>query len=233
MRQIITVPRRLRFKPPPFLDRNCSSLRSPLPRQLDPHSRRRRQRLQPSHAVVQPPPDSPPHTAAAPTARKNTTHTGAGAETDRHGTTSSSGCLRPRHPSVLDFPPSSRLPASRTGSCTWPDSSFMSSMAAAVQQQREKAASQVWRAVVGWIGFLVQVLLQILRGTPSCAQLFPSSASGTRSSPGPRPRTRRRRWSSCRSAPRSQLTRHLPRHLRLSPWAASRYEASIFFIRFG
>jgi carboxy-terminal domain RNA polymerase II polypeptide A small phosphatase len=31
--------------------------------------------------------------------------------------------------------------------------------AAAAQQQREKAASQVWRAVVGWIGFLVQVLL--------------------------------------------------------------------------
>ncbi|KAL5657819.1 hypothetical protein ACJX0J_030982, partial [Zea mays] len=29
-------------------------------------------------------------------------------------------------------------------------------------------------------------------------------------------------WPSCRSAPRSQLTRHLPRHLRLSPWAASR-----------
>jgi hypothetical protein len=128
MRQIITVPRRLRFKPPPSLDRNCSSLRSPLPRQLDPHSRRRRQRLQPSHAAVQPPPDSPPHTAAAPTARKNTTHTGAGAETDHHGTTSSSGCLRPRHPSVLDFPPSSRLPASRTGSCTWLDSSSLSSM---------------------------------------------------------------------------------------------------------
>jgi carboxy-terminal domain RNA polymerase II polypeptide A small phosphatase len=40
---------------------------------------------------------------------------------------------------------------------------------AAAQKQREKAASQVWRAVVGWIGFLVQVLLQILRGTPSCA----------------------------------------------------------------
>jgi carboxy-terminal domain RNA polymerase II polypeptide A small phosphatase len=43
---------------------------------------------------------------------------------------------------------------------------------AAAQQQREKAASQVWRAVVGWISFLVQVLLQILRGTPSCAQLL-------------------------------------------------------------
>jgi hypothetical protein len=30
--------RRLRFKPPPSIDRNCSSLRSPLPRQLDPPS---------------------------------------------------------------------------------------------------------------------------------------------------------------------------------------------------
>uniref|UniRef100_A0A804M757 Uncharacterized protein n=1 Tax=Zea mays TaxID=4577 RepID=A0A804M757_MAIZE len=166
--------------PPPSIDRNCSS---PLPSSstarssIRLHSRRRRQRLRPSHAAVQPPPDSPPHTAAAPTARKNTTHTGAGAETDHHGTTSSSGCLRPRHPSVLDFPPSSRSPASRTGSSTWRDSSSLSSMAAAevysptaaAQQQREKATSQVWRAVVGWIGFLVQVLLQILRGTPSCA----------------------------------------------------------------
>jgi RNA polymerase II subunit A small phosphatase-like protein len=44
--------------------------------------------------------------------------------------------------------------------------------AAAQQQQRGKAASQAWRAVVGWIGFLLQVLLQILRGTPSCAQLL-------------------------------------------------------------
>ncbi|PWZ19768.1 hypothetical protein Zm00014a_016966 [Zea mays] len=69
---------------------------------------------------------------------------------------------------MLDFPPSSRSPASRSGSSTWRDSSSLSSMAAA-QKQREKAASQVWRAVVGWIGFLVQVLLQILRGTPSCA----------------------------------------------------------------
>jgi hypothetical protein len=94
------------------------------------HSRRRRQRLRPSHAAVQPPADSPPHTAAAPTARKNTTHTGAGAETDHHGTTSSSGCLRPRHPFVLDFPPSSRSPASRTGSSTWRDISSLSSMAA-------------------------------------------------------------------------------------------------------
>jgi ATP adenylyltransferase/5',5'''-P-1,P-4-tetraphosphate phosphorylase II len=45
--------------------------------------------------------------------------------------------------------------------------------AAAAQQQREKATSQVWQAVVGWIGFLVQVLFQIIRGTSSCAQLFP------------------------------------------------------------
>jgi hypothetical protein len=30
--------RRLRFKPPPSIDHNCSSLRSPLPRQLDPPS---------------------------------------------------------------------------------------------------------------------------------------------------------------------------------------------------
>lgn len=44
--------------------------------------------------------------------------------------------------------------------------------AAAAQQQRGKAASQAWRAVVGWIGFFLQVLLQILRGTPSCAQLL-------------------------------------------------------------
>nr|CAB3478761.1 unnamed protein product [Digitaria exilis] len=44
--------------------------------------------------------------------------------------------------------------------------------AAQQQQQRGKAASQAWRAVVGWIGFLLQVLLQILRGTPSCSQLL-------------------------------------------------------------
>jgi RNA polymerase II subunit A small phosphatase-like protein len=44
--------------------------------------------------------------------------------------------------------------------------------AAAQQQQRGKAASQAWQTVVGWIGFLLQVLLQILRGTPSCAQLL-------------------------------------------------------------
>ena len=44
--------------------------------------------------------------------------------------------------------------------------------AAQQQQQRGKAASQAWQAVVGWIGFLLQVLLQILRGTPSCAQLL-------------------------------------------------------------
>ncbi|GJM92656.1 hypothetical protein PR202_ga09146 [Eleusine coracana subsp. coracana] len=44
--------------------------------------------------------------------------------------------------------------------------------AAAQQQQRGKAASQAWQALVGWIGFLLQVLLQILRGTPSCAQLL-------------------------------------------------------------
>ncbi|XP_047059831.1 CTD small phosphatase-like protein isoform X2 [Lolium rigidum] len=44
--------------------------------------------------------------------------------------------------------------------------------AAAQHQQRGKAATQAWQAVVGWIGFLLQVLLQILRGTPSCAQLL-------------------------------------------------------------
>jgi RNA polymerase II subunit A small phosphatase-like protein len=44
--------------------------------------------------------------------------------------------------------------------------------AAAQQQQRGKVAAQAWQAVVGWIGFLLQVLLQILRGTPSCAQLL-------------------------------------------------------------
>ncbi|KAG8054868.1 hypothetical protein GUJ93_ZPchr0001g30702 [Zizania palustris] len=44
--------------------------------------------------------------------------------------------------------------------------------AAAQQQQRGKVAAQAWQAVVGWIGFLIQVLLQILRGTPSCAQLL-------------------------------------------------------------
>jgi pentatricopeptide repeat protein len=90
----------------------------------------------------------------------DTTHTGAGVETDHHDT-SSSGCLWPRHPSVLDFPPSSRSPASRIGSSTWRDISSLSSMAvaevysptaaAAAQQQREKATSQIWRAVVGWI----------------------------------------------------------------------------------
>ncbi|CAM0882971.1 unnamed protein product [Alopecurus aequalis] len=44
--------------------------------------------------------------------------------------------------------------------------------AAAQHQQRGKATTQAWQAVVGWIGFLLQVLLQILRGTPSCAQLL-------------------------------------------------------------
>uniref|UniRef100_A0A0D9V7G5 FCP1 homology domain-containing protein n=1 Tax=Leersia perrieri TaxID=77586 RepID=A0A0D9V7G5_9ORYZ len=44
--------------------------------------------------------------------------------------------------------------------------------AAQQQQQRGKAAAQAWQAVVGWIGFLLRVLLQILRGTPSCAQLL-------------------------------------------------------------
>ena len=43
---------------------------------------------------------------------------------------------------------------------------------AAQHQQRGKAATQAWQAVVGWIGFLLQVLLQILNGTPSCAQLL-------------------------------------------------------------
>jgi carboxy-terminal domain RNA polymerase II polypeptide A small phosphatase len=38
--------------------------------------------------------------------------------------------------------------------------------------QRGKAASQAWQAMVGWIGVLLQVLLQILRGTPSCARLL-------------------------------------------------------------
>jgi hypothetical protein len=42
---------------PLFLDRSSNRL----------HPRRRRQRLRPSHAVVQPPPDFPPNTAAAPT----------------------------------------------------------------------------------------------------------------------------------------------------------------------
>jgi hypothetical protein len=44
--------------------------------------------------------------------------------------------------------------------------------AAAQHQQRGKVTTQAWQAVVGWIGFLLQVLLQILRGTPSCAQLL-------------------------------------------------------------
>ncbi|OAY83546.1 CTD small phosphatase-like protein 2 [Ananas comosus] len=38
--------------------------------------------------------------------------------------------------------------------------------------QRAKAAAQAWRAVVGWMGFLLQILLQILRGTPSLAQVL-------------------------------------------------------------
>jgi carboxy-terminal domain RNA polymerase II polypeptide A small phosphatase len=49
---------------------------------------------------------------------------------------------------------------------------YSPTVAAAQQQQRGKVASQAWRAVVGWIGFFLQVLLQILRGTPSCAQLL-------------------------------------------------------------
>ncbi|PWZ53898.1 Calcium uptake protein, mitochondrial [Zea mays] len=36
-------------------------------------------------------------------------------------------------------------------------------MVAAAQQQREKAVSQVWRAVVGWISFLVQGTGAVLR----------------------------------------------------------------------
>lgn len=59
--------------------------------------------------------------------------------------------------------------------------------AAAQQQQRGKVASQAWRTVVGWIGFLLQVLLQILRGTPSRAQLMGFVGFRYPSSPGPRP----------------------------------------------
>ncbi|XP_072998069.1 uncharacterized protein [Typha latifolia] len=38
--------------------------------------------------------------------------------------------------------------------------------------QKAKSAVQAWRAVVGWMGFLLQILLQILRGTPSWAQVL-------------------------------------------------------------
>jgi hypothetical protein len=92
-------------------------------------------------------------------------------------TTTSSGCRRPRLRSLV-------LPrASATTTPTWRDSPSPEDMAAAEvfsptvaaaaqQQQRGKAAWQAWQAVVGWIGFLLQVLLQILRGTASCAQLL-------------------------------------------------------------
>ncbi|KAI4988438.1 hypothetical protein ZWY2020_030068 [Hordeum vulgare] len=60
------------------------------------------------------------------------------------------------------------------------DSPFLTPMAAASvlpisggrSIDERKAATQAWEAVMGWIGFLLQVLLQILRGTPSCAQLL-------------------------------------------------------------
>ncbi|KAI5005321.1 hypothetical protein ZWY2020_032564 [Hordeum vulgare] len=48
----------------------------------------------------------------------------------------------------------------------------LTAAAAAQHQQRGKAATHAWQVVVGWIGFLLQVLLQILRGTPSWAQLL-------------------------------------------------------------
>jgi hypothetical protein len=92
-------------------------------------------------------------------------------------TSSSSGCRWPRLRSLV-------LPrASATTTPTWRDSPSPEDMAAAEvfsptvaaaaqQQQRGKVTSQAWQAVVGWIGFLLQVLLQILRGTASCAQLL-------------------------------------------------------------
>lgn len=48
----------------------------------------------------------------------------------------------------------------------------------------------VWRTVVSWVGFLLRILLQILRGTPSWAQLFsfiPFLSSSSSSSPAFRP----------------------------------------------
>ncbi|CAO2166915.1 unnamed protein product, partial [Urochloa humidicola] len=85
--------------------------------------------------------------------------------------------------SGLAFPFPPLLPARGRSVPTWCGISSTAAMAAAEvfsptaaaaaqQQQRGKAASQAWRAVVGWIGFLLQVLLQILRGTPSCTQLL-------------------------------------------------------------
>uniref|UniRef100_A0A0E0L3L2 Mitochondrial import inner membrane translocase subunit TIM50 n=1 Tax=Oryza punctata TaxID=4537 RepID=A0A0E0L3L2_ORYPU len=37
----------------------------------------------------------------------------------------------------------------------------------AVRQQQQHPGQAAWRVVVGWLGFLLQILLQIVRGTPS------------------------------------------------------------------
>ncbi|KAL5226832.1 hypothetical protein ABZP36_015097 [Zizania latifolia] len=135
------------------------------------------------------PPNLPPITnpcSAKPTpARRNRTRTGrrtAATKTDHHhdvlllhrpvasGLVSPlllpppSSSPHPPPPTLLDSPSPAIMAAAEVYSPT--------AAAAAQQQQRGKVAAQAWQAVVGWIGFLLQVLLQILRGTPSCAQLL-------------------------------------------------------------
>lgn len=44
--------------------------------------------------------------------------------------------------------------------------------AAAAAEVYEPRSLQVWRSLVNWLGFLVQMFLQILRGTPCVAQVL-------------------------------------------------------------